>query len=422
MQIAKKYNNIACIILAAGRGTRMKSSLPKVLHRISGRTMLEYVLELVRPFSFKPTIVVVGYKGKDVARFAKGVKIVTQKRLLGSGNAVLSAKDALKKFRGDVVILYGDTPFIRQQTLNGLIEQHKSKDAACTVLTTRLKDPTGYGRILRDDRGDIVRIVEENELLPNDKVINEINIGAYCFNAENLFEALKGVKTDNKKKEYYLTDIIALLRKKNLKIESIYTDNEEEALGINSREELSRAERIMRDRALKKFLEEGVTIIDPSNTYIDISCAIGKDTVVKPFTIIEENVKIGSNCIIGPFARIRPRTKLSDRVEIGNFVELVRSVISSGTKIKHHSYIGDAIIGKNVNIGAGTITANYDGKKKNKTVIKDSAFIGSGTIFIAPLTVGKRAITGAGSVLTKKTVVPDNSVVVGVPARILRKK
>jgi bifunctional UDP-N-acetylglucosamine pyrophosphorylase/glucosamine-1-phosphate N-acetyltransferase len=349
------------------------------------------------------------------------VKLVTQKRLLGSGHAAFSAQDALEKFRGDVVILYGDTPLIRQKTLRRLIEQHKSTDAACTLLTTTLKDPTGYGRILRDDRGDIVRIVEENEISLYDKVINEINIGAYCFDAKNLFEALKGVKADNKKKEYYLTDIVTLLRKRNLKIESIYTDNEEEALGINSREELSKAERIMRDKALKKFFDGGVTIIDPFNIYIDISCTIGKDTVIKPFTIIEENVKIGSNCIIGPFARIRPGTKLSDRVEIGNFVELVRSVIGSGTKIKHHSYIGDSVIGKNVNIGAGTITANYDGKKKNKTVIKDGAFIGSGTIFIAPLTVGKRAITGAGSVLTKKTIVPDDSVVVGVPARILKK-
>jgi len=178
----------------------------------------------------------------------------------------------------------------------------------------------------------------------------------------------------------------------------------------------------VRNRALKKFLDDGVTIIDPLNTYIDIACTIGRDTVIKPYTIIEKNVKIGANCTIGPFARIRPGTRLSDRVEIGNFVELTRSDIGSGTKIKHHSYVGDAVIGKNVNIGAGTITANYDGKKKNKTIIKDDAFIGSGTIFIAPLTVGKGAITGAGSVLTKKTVVPHNSIVVGVPARILKKK
>lgn len=417
-----RKKNTACVILAAGRGTRMKSSLPKVLHRISGKTMIEYVLELIKPLGFKPAIIVVGYKGKDVVGFAKGVKIITQKILLGSGNAVLSAQDALKKFRGDVVILYGDTPLIRQETLRRLIEQHKSTDAACTLLTTKLKDPTGYGRILRDNYRNIASIIEETDASLKDKVIDEVNIGAYCFNSKELFKALESVDANNKKKEYYLTDIITLLKKKNLKIESIYTDNEEEALGINSREELSRAERIMRDKALKKFFDGGVTIIDPFNTYIDITCTIGKDTVIKPFTIIEENVKIGSNCVIGPFARMRPGTKLSDRVEIGNFVELTRSIIGSGTKIKHHSYIGDSVIGKNVNIGAGTITANYDGKKKNKTVIKDGAFIGSGTIFIAPLTIGKRAITGAGSVLTKKTIVPDDSVVVGVPARILKKK
>lgn len=412
----------ACVILGAGRGTRMKSSLPKVLHRISGKTMLEYVLELIRPFDFKPFIVVTGYKAKDVAKIAKGAKIVNQKRLLGSANAVMSAKGALKKFEGDVVIIYGDVPLIRQDTIRELVNRHKSTGAACTLLTAKLKDPTGYGRILRDDNNDIVEIVEETALSLYNKVIDEGNVGTYCFNAKNLFDALKEVKRDNRKKEYYLTDVISIMRRKNLKIESLETDNEEEALGINSREELSKAERIIRNRALKKFLEGGVTIVDPFSTYIDSSCVIGKDTVIKPFTVIEENVKIGENCTIGPFTRLRPGTKLSNEVEIGNFVEVTRSNIDSGTKIRHHSYIGDSVIGKDVNIGAGTITANYDGKKKNKTIIKDGAFIGSGTIFVAPVTVGKRAITGAGSVVTKKTKVPDNSIVVGVPARVLRKK
>ena len=414
--------NTACVILTAGRGTRMKTSLPKVLHKIAGKTMIEYVLELIRPFGFKPTVVVTGYKGSKVAEFAKGAKVVNQKRLLGSGNAVLSTRYVLRKFKGDVVILYGDTPLIRQDTIKRLIKKHKSANASCTLLTARLKDPAGYGRVLRDDEDNILRIVEDREASLFDRVINEVNVGAYCFNSKYLFEALKKVKAENKKKEYYLTDTISILRKRNLKIESLCTDKEVEALGVNSREELAMAERAMHTTALKKFLAAGVTIIDPLNTYINIDCDIGRDTVIKPFTVIEENVKIGSHCVIGPFATLRPGTTLANRVRIGNFVELTRSRVGEGTKIKHHSYIGDAIIGKNVNIGAGTITANYDGKKKNRTVIKDKADIGSGTIFVAPVVVGKSAITGAGSVLTKKTTVSDRAVFIGIPARLLRKK
>ncbi len=420
MSRAKK--NTACIILAAGLGTRMKSSLPKVLHKISGKTMIEYILELIKPFGFKPNIVVTGYKSKQVARFTGGSKIINQKKMLGSADAVMSTRNALGKFKGDVIILYSDTPLIQQNTIRQLIARHRKTGAACTLLTARLKDPTGYGRVLRDDEEKIVRIVEEKEASFYDKVIGEINVGAYCFDSKNLFDSLKEIRADNKKDEYYLTDAISILRKRNLKIESLCTDNEEEALGVNSREELAKAERIIYDRAIKRFLNEGVTIVDPLNTYISFDCTIGKDTVIKPYTIIEDGVKIGANCVIGPFARIRPGTKLSDGVEIGNFVELTRSDIGRGAKIKHHSYIGDAVVGKDVNVGAGTITANYDGKKKNKTIIKDGAFIGSGTIFVAPVTVGKKAITGAGSVLTKKTRVPDDSVVVGVPARILKKK
>ncbi|MEA3305970.1 MAG: sugar phosphate nucleotidyltransferase, partial [Candidatus Omnitrophota bacterium] len=357
-----------------------------------------------------------------IAEFTKGVKIVNQKKLSGSGNAVLITRDALGKFRGDVVILYGDTPLIRKATLKRLIERHKKTNASCTLLTAKLNNPAGYGRILRDAQNNILRIAEERDAPRFDRVINEVNVGAYCFNSKHLFKALKQVKAENKKKEYYLTDTVSILRKNSLKIESLCTNEEAEALGVNSREELAAAERIVRTRALKKFLAEGVTIIDPFNTYININCDIGRDTIIKPFTVIEENVKIGSRCIIGPFARLRPGTTLADMVAIGNFVELTRSKVGEGTKIKHHSYIGDAIIGREVNIGAGTITANYDGKKKNKTVIKDKADIGSGTIFVAPVVVGKGAVTGAGSVLTKKTVVSDKAVFIGIPARLLRNR
>ena len=414
--------NTACIILAAGLGTRMKSSLPKVLHKISGKTMIEYLLDLIKPFGFKPSIVVTGYKGEEVAKFVKGATLINQTKMLGSADAVIRTEAVLGKFGGDIVILYSDTPLIKEDTIAHLMVRHKETDAVCTLLSAKLKNPTGYGRILRDDEDKIVRIVEEDEASLYDKVIDEINVGAYCFKAKDLFETLKEVKPNNRKNEYYLTDVIAVLRKRGLKVESLTTDNEEEAMGINSKEELAKAERTICDRAIKKLLAKGVTIIDPFNTYISIDCKIEKDTVIKPYTVIEGDVKIGSNCVIGPFATIRGGTNLSNNVEIGNFVELTRSTVGRNTRIKHHSYIGDSIIGKDVNIGAGTITANYDGKNKNKTIIKDGAFIGSGTIFVAPITIGKRAITGAGSVLTKNTKVPDDSLLVGIPARILRKK
>ncbi|MBU4376534.1 MAG: NTP transferase domain-containing protein [Candidatus Omnitrophica bacterium] len=412
----------ACIILAAGRGTRMKSPLAKVLHKIAGKTMIERALELVKPFSFKPLITITGYKSEEVAKFCGDAKVVKQKSLLGSADAVMSARSALSKFKGDIVILYADVPLVRQSTIYELVEAHKKNNAFCTFLTAKMKDPTGYGRVLRDDNDNIARIVEEKEASLYDKAIEEVNVGVYCFKAQQLFDFLKEVKNDNKKGEYYLTDIISVFRKRNLKIGSVNASGEDEAYGINSKEELAKAERILNLRAIEKFMTEGVSIIDPQNTYIDINCKMGQDTVIKPFTIIEEGVTIGSGCVVGPFARLRKGTVLADNVEIGNFVELVRCDIGLGTTIKHHTYVGDAIIGKNVNIGAGTITANYDGKTKQKTIIKDGAFIGSGTIFVAPVVVGKKAVTGAGSVLTKNTSVPDKGVFVGIPARPLKRR
>jgi len=415
-----KIKNTACVILAAGLGKRMRSSVPKVLHKISGKAMIEYVLDIVRPLGVKPIIVVTGRNGAEVRRFVKAAMTAGQKKPLGSADAVMAAKGALAGFGGDVLVLCGDMPLIRRETIQLLINRHKDAGSSCTILTARVKDPSGYGRILRDDDDNITRIVEESEASLYDKVINEINTGAYCFASKDLFEGLRKIKADNKKNEYYLTDIIEVFKKRGLKIASSGTVDEDEALGINSRRELAKAEGVIRERAIDKFLRAGVTIIDPLNTYISADCVIGGDTVIRPYTIIENDVKIGAGCLIGPFARIRSGAELADGVEIGNFVELTRSDIGRGTKIKHHSYIGDSLIGKGVNIGAGTITANYDGKNKNKTVIKDGAFIGSGTIFVAPVTVGKKAVTGAGSVLTKGTKVAEGSVVAGVPARALK--
>ncbi len=424
---ASKTGNIACIILAAGRGTRMKSSLPKVLHTISGKTMIEHMLGLVKPFNFRPTVVVTGYGAREVARCAEGAVLVRQRRLLGSADAVKQVKSLLTKkgsvaSRGDVLILYGDTPLIRKETLRRLIERQRSSGAACTLLTARLSNPTGYGRILRDSDGSVTRIAEEKDASAYEKAINEVNIGVYCFDVRHLFDAIQAVRSENKKREYYLTDVISILRHRCLPVETVCTDDEEEAIGVNSKRNLARVEDIIRRRAINRFLLAGITIEDPRTTHISGDCVIGKDTVIRAFTLIEGDVKIGSGCVIGPFARLRSGTKLSDGVEIGNFVEITRSSVGARTKIKHHSYIGDSVIGKDVNIGAGTITANYDGRKKNRTVIKDGVFVGSGTVFVAPVTVGKNAVTGAGCVVTRNTAVPNNAVMVGVPARLLRRK
>jgi len=285
-----------------------------------------------------------------------------------------------------------------------------------------MDDPAGYGRIKRDKDGNVTGITEEIEATGREKAVKEINVGTYCFRGDILFSLLNEVKNDNKKGEYFLTDIISLMRRKGLKIGAVSTDDSGEAIGINSRKDLSVAAKILQKRTALRLMESGVTIADPGTTYIAEDARIGKDTVIHPHTIIESGVAIGRDCSIGPFARIRPGCRLADNVEIGNFVELVRTRIGNKTKVKHHTYLGDAVLGRNINIGAGTITANYDGKGKYATHIGDGAFIGSGTILVAPVRIGKKAVTGAGAVVTKNHDVPAGAVVVGIPARVLRKK
>jgi len=265
-----------------------------------------------------------------------------------------------------------------------------------------------------------VKIVEETSATVFEKTIEEINVGAYCVKAKELFKMLGQVTNDNEKKEYYLTDIVSLMHDSDLKISSVVSDDAEEALGINSRIELAQAEKILARRTCHKFMRQGVTILDPETTFINPDAQIGRETIIRSHTVIEKDVKIGKNCSIGPFARIRSGSKIEDSVDIGNFGELARAKVGSGTRIKHFSYLGDVVIGKNVNIGAGTITANYDGKNKSLTQIKDGAFIGSGSILVAPVKIGKNAVTGAGSVITKNKDVPAGTVVAGVPAHILK--
>jgi len=415
--------NIATIILAAGEGTRMKSSLPKVLHNICGKPMLEYLIDNVNSIGINKVIVIVGHKAKLVKKQIGGIKCIVQNELLGTGDAVSKARSALLKDNkiDNVLILYGDTPLLSQEIIKKLVEKHVSSNAGATLLTAQLKNPTGYGRVIRSSGGKIVKIVEELDASIYEKIIEEINVGVYCFSKRALFYGLEKIKPDNKKEEYYLTDTIEVLTKANILVESVTTNNAEEFLGVNTRAELGKAELVMRKRILYRIMDGGVTIIDPANTYIEHGVEIKKDTVIYPYTFIENNVKIGSDCNIGPFARLRPGTVIEDRVGIGNFVEIVRSSIGQETKIRHQCYIGDTVIGKNVNIGAGTIVANYDGKEKYKTIIEDNAFIGTGTILIAPVKIGKGAVTGAGSVVTRNKNVPAGKTVVGIPARLLDK-
>ncbi len=410
--------------MAAGEGKRMKSDIPKVLHRVAGKPMLEYMLEAFRQLEVKKTIVIVGHKAQKVKEAFKGerIKALRQPKLLGSGDALRLTRSVLANFRGDVLVVYGDTPLVSYESLKNLIQSHRATQAACTILTAVTKNPTGFGRIVRGEDNRIATIVEEQEADTYEKAIGEINVGAYCFKAKELFLSLKEIKPDNIKKEYYLTDTIKVLSKKRAKIESVYARDEEEALGVNSRYALSQAGAIINKRNIEKLSSGEVTVVDPATTYLYADLEVGRDTIIYPHTVIEGKVKIGRGCRIGPFAHIRSGTILQDNVHIGNFVEVVRSKVGSGSKIKHHSYIGDTIVGKDVNIGAGTITANYDGKNKNTTFIDEGVFIGVGTILIAPVKIGKRAATGAGSVVIKNRNVPAGATVAGIPAKILKKK
>ena len=411
------------IVLAAGKGTRMKSNLPKVLHSVCGRPMIEYVLEAVQKSGSLKNYVILGHQIKQVAsRLPSDVEVIHQTKQLGTAHAVKMTKKYFSGYDGDVLIVCGDTPLLTSRTLNQLISVYRRKKAACAMLTTRIDDPSGYGRIIRGDKGDFVAVREHKDATSEEKEISEINVGVYCVHSKVLFKALEKVKINPKKKEYYLTDIIEILHRQNEKVIAVCTEDDEECLGVNDRIDLAAANEVMRYRCLEKLMLGGVTVVDPASTFVASTTKVGRDTIIYPFTYIDGDVVIGRECEIGPYARIRGGSRINDHVSIGHFTEISRSTIGNGTFMRHFSFVGDAVVGKKVNIGAGFVSANFDGKNKNQTRIGDEAFLGSGSICVAPTTVGKKAIVGAGSVVTSGTRIPNGAVAKGVPAKINRRR
>jgi len=414
--------NFCSIILAAGKGTRMKSDVPKVLHKICGRPIIEYVLDITRLLRSLKTYVVTGHGADQVRKTIGGdVEFVLQPELLGTADAVRRVEPYLKNFKGTLLVLCGDTPLLSKDIVRSLLAKHKRSKSAVTVLTALVNNPQGYGRIIRDEDGSFVAIREEKDAAPQEILINEINVGVYCFENHTLFETLKKVRLNPKKKEFYLTDVVELLLSQGKRVDSLITKDAHVAFGVNTRGDLAQAEGIIRHRILEKHMDNGVTIVDPLTTYIDADVKIGHDTVIYPCTVINSDVRIGSNCSIGPFAHLRPGSRIADTVEIGNYTEVSRTTIGSGVFMKHFSFLGDTTVGVKTNIGAGTITANFDGVNKNKTVIGKETFIGCDSILVAPVTIGDKAIIGAGAVVTKNTKVPSGAIARGVPAKIFNR-
>lgn len=414
--------DIKAVILAAGKGTRMKSvSTPKVLHEIMGKTLLGYVLDNVKNF-VSEEFVIVGHHAQDVENFVKNnydnAKTVLQSPQLGTGHAVSMVCPELENYDGLVLILCGDTPLVREETLKDFVEFHKSQNSDLTVMSTIFEDPTNYGRIIRGgkcitDKSQISTvktalnpvecIVEEKDATPEQKAVKEVNAGIYCLNWSKIKSAFGQLKSNNAQGEYYLTDIISWGKAQNLNVNAYILQNSDEIYGINSRLNLAQAAKMMNRRNLERYMVEGVTIVDPDSTWISEDTQIGQDTIIYPATYIEGKNIIGKNCKIGPCAHLRGGVEVCDNVKVGNFVEVKKAKISSNTNVGHLSYIGDAELGEGVNIGAGTITANYNPltKTKSKTVIGNNVKIGSNSVLVAPVTIDEGANVGAGGIITK---------------------
>jgi bifunctional UDP-N-acetylglucosamine pyrophosphorylase/glucosamine-1-phosphate N-acetyltransferase len=444
---------VTAILLAAGQGTRMKSDLPKVLHSIAGRPMIWHALEAIKESTTEKPVVVVGHAAQEVTKYlADSARTVLQEPQLGTGHAVMQAEALLKGKTDLIVVCYSDMPLLRGETLKKLVDTQKNNKGPLSILTVVADDARGFGRILRSADGTVQAVVEEVVATPQQAGIKELNVGGYCFDANWLWDALQRIPKNPKKGEYYLTDTVELASKAGLAVQAVVMDDLEETIGINTRVHLSEVEAAMRRRINREHMLNGVTMADPSSTYIEMGVKIGKDTVILPNTYLHgktelgegnvigpntiiHNSKIGNRCKVlacvlegalleddvdmGPFARLRKGAHLGNHVHMGNFGEVKDSYLAEGVKMGHFSYIGNAQVGANTNIGAGTITCNYDGEKKHATEIGEDVFIGSDTMLVAPLKIGARARTGAGAVVTKN--VPEDTLVVGMPARAIRK-
>ena len=429
--MTKKY----AIVLAAGQGTRMKSKLYKVLHPVMGSPMVEHVINQLEALDLDEIITIVGHGAEKVKEQLGNRSLYAfQKDQLGTGHAVQQAEDLLKDKDGITLVVCGDTPLLKQETLLKLYRHHQETKAKVTVLTAAMTDPTGYGRVLRNPSGDVEKIVEHKDASEVERQVTEINTGTYCFDNQFLFNVLGQVTNNNVQGEYYLPDVIEIAKMRNEKVSAYKTDDANETIGVNDRMALAQAEKLMKQRINEHHMTQGVTIVDPDQTYIAPSVEIANDVVIEPGTVIrgrtiiasdtvigpnseiedciigESTVinhsvvhqsEIGSRVNIGPFAHIRPQSEIHDDVKVGNFVEVKKSIVEENSKISHLSYIGDADVGKDVNIGCGTITVNYDGENKYKTIIKDGAFIGCNSNLIAPVTIGAGALVAAGSTINK---------------------
>lgn len=427
--------NRYAIILAAGKGTRMKSKLYKVLHPVAGKPMVEHILDQVEQTEPTEIVTIVGHGAEMIkSHLGERSQYALQAEQLGTGHAVMQAQELLGGKQGTTLVITGDTPLLTAETLKNLFDYHQGKNASATILTAHAEDPTGYGRIIRDHVGIVERIVEQKDASEEEARVQEINTGTFCFDNESLFEVLAKTDTNNTQGEYYLTDIIEILKKEGKAVAAYQMADFDEAMGVNDRVALSTANKIMHRRLNEMHMRNGVTFIDPDTTYIDEGVVIGSDTVIEAGVTIKGKTVIGEDCLIGahseivdshignqvvvkqsvieesvvregadvgPYAHLRPKADVGANVHIGNFVEVKNATIDEGTKVGHLTYVGDATLGKDINVGCGVVFVNYDGKNKHQTVVGDHAFIGSATNIVAPVTIGDHAVTAAGSTITE---------------------
>ncbi|MGL4606069.1 MAG: bifunctional UDP-N-acetylglucosamine diphosphorylase/glucosamine-1-phosphate N-acetyltransferase GlmU [Eubacteriaceae bacterium] len=431
------------LILAAGQGTRMKSEIPKVLHKVCGKSLLDYVIDASKGAGVEKIGTIIGYKSDLVKETLEDqIEIIIQEEQLGTGHAVMTALPFFEEFSGNLLILVGDAPLVRKETIEGLIKTHEEKGFSATVLSAEISDPTGYGRMVKGKNGELIRIVEDRDTSRDEKEIKEINSGMYCFDAQDLKKALKMITTNNSQGEYYLTDVIEILREMG-KTTGTYVTEAEDIMAINSKVQLAEISETMQKRINTKLMEEGVILRDPKTAYISSGVQIGRDTIIYPNVILEGETKIGTNSTIGgnsrlenakvgdnvtiqnstiidsvigdettigPYAYLRPGNLVGKKCKVGDFVEMKNSTMADGAKASHLTYIGDGDVGENVNLGCGTVFVNYDGKKKHRTIVEKDAFIGCNTNLIAPVTVKEGAYIAAGSTITDD--VPEESLAI----------